>query len=394
MIVDRDAYGCYAVSPDGVCWETPNLGMVSFRGSRRNNIFYRGVNRKNVAICPNVIKLGPGDWHMFYWDSMTPRCRRGVIHYTSADGLRWRRGRVNPVVQTPVDRTQSGGVEDVLRVSYDAAEKRFLLSQRTLPLENLERPMLQAKVPSGLTQRRVSIAFSRDGARFTPMRTVLTPALNDPPDLQFYGLSPFRYEDHYLGYLLCYRTDRPNMDVELAYSPDAERWTRVSPNTRYIANGPKGSYDCGLIHCSPHPTPAGDRHFIYYLGTNSNHARGTVDGKPLRTGLCLATAEPDRLVSVRAGTKTGSVLVGPVRLGRRLLLNVDAGRGEAMAALRRPDTRETLPGFSADECDKVCADAPGHAVTWRGNDVARLAGRRALVQVTLRDADLFSVASV
>ena len=32
---------CYAVSPDGVQWEKPDLGIVTFERSRRNNIVLR-----------------------------------------------------------------------------------------------------------------------------------------------------------------------------------------------------------------------------------------------------------------------------------------------------------------------------------------------------------------
>jgi hypothetical protein len=300
---------------------------------------------------------------------------------------------VNPVVQTPVDRTRSGGVEDVLRVSYDSTSRRFLLSQRTLPLENLERPKLQKRVPSGLTQRRVSLATSRDGIRFTRLRTVLTPGLNDPPDLQLYGLSPFRYEDLYLGYLLCYRTDKPNMDVELACSPDAKAWSRVAPNVRYLRNGPHGSPDCGIIHCAPHPIDVGDRMYIYHLGSNSDHAGGTVDGRPLGTSLCLAVAKRGRLVSVRAGAKTGSVLLGPVRVtGKELLLDADVRKGELAVALRRPDTFEEIPGFGVEDADAASVSAPDHAASWKGSRrLTGLRGRRVLIQVHLLRGDLFSL---
>jgi len=196
----------------------------------------------------------------------------------------------------------------------------------------------------------------------------------------------------YLGYLLCYRTAKPNMDVELAYSADAQAWTRVAPNVRYIRNGPHGSWDCGLIHCAPAPVCAGDKMYVYYLGTNSNHAGGTVDGRPLRTSLCLAVATPGRMVSVRA-KRSGTVLVGPVKVtGGRLLLDADTRKGELAVALRKPDTFDELPGFGAKEADKVSNNASDHPASWKGNsNLSRLRGRSVLIQAHLEQGDLFSL---
>ena len=391
-IIDGHGFGAYAVSGDGLRWERPDLGLVAWKGSRKNNLFYKGTIRRNLAICPNVIKRGPGDWHLYYWDAVKASHSAGVIHYTGTDGIHWKLGRTNPVVQTPVDRTRSGGVEDVLRVSYDPRKEQFLLSQRTLPLENLERPLLQKKVPSGLTQRRVSLATSKDGERFTPTRTVLTPELNDPPDTQFYGLSPFRYEDAYLGYLLCYRTGRPGMDVELAYSADGTSWRRVAPNVRYLANGPK-EYDIGLIHCAPHPIHVGDKHYVYYHGTNSDHAGETVTGNPRCSNLSLAIGDADRIVSVRAGAKSGSVLVGPVKVeGNRLAIDANARRGEMRVALRDSDTRHEIRGLGVKQSNVVSSDSKRHIISWNGeSDLRCLRSQSVLVQVYLMRGDLFSI---
>lgn len=37
--LDRGGY-CYAESRDGIHWQKPELGVVEFRGSKRNNLFY------------------------------------------------------------------------------------------------------------------------------------------------------------------------------------------------------------------------------------------------------------------------------------------------------------------------------------------------------------------
>jgi len=394
-LVDGRGYGAYAVSVDGIHWERPDLGLVRWNRSTRHNLFYRGVYRRGpgLPLCPCVVKRGPGDWHLFYWDARTPAGPPGVIHYVGEDGLHWRPGRRNPVVQTPVDRTRSGGVSDVLRVSYDPVGRQFLLSQRTLPLENGDAPRTQKRVPGGLTQRRVALATSPDGERFSPLRTVLVPTLNDPADLQFYGLSPFRHGAGFLGYLLGYRPATPNMDVELAFSADAVAWRRVAPNVRYLATGPRHGPDGGLIHCACAPIRRQEKLFLYYMGTNGNHAGGTVDGRPGRSSLNLAVADADRMVSVRAPGRDGRLLVGPVRLGRGgLALNANARGGLLRAALRDAGTFAELPGFGFDAAQPVTADVRHESLAWRPTPrAARLPGRTVYVDLKMESADLFSL---
>ena len=393
---DGKSFGCYATSEDGIHWKRPDLGLIPFRGSRKNNICYRGVFRTYTAKCVNVMKRGPGDYHMYYWDALRPGGPAGVIHLVSKDGVRWKYGRVNPVVQTPLDRTRSYGADDVLRVSYDAKGRRFLLSIRTIPFENLEKPFLQKKVPSrdGLWQRRISIATSGDGEHFDALRTVMVPPLNDPFNVQFYGLSPFRFEDFYLGHLMTFRTGTSYIDVELAHSRNGEDWARVLPNFRYIPNGKPPAFDCGLIHTSPYPIRVGEKLYIYYWGTTSNHSGGTIADAPRLNALALAVADPRRMVSILAPIRPGSVLVGPFKAGRRLMFDADAGKGEMKVALRDPETYEEIRGFDLNRSDVIKSNSHEHLCTWRGkSDTSKLAGRKVLAHVHLTKAEIFSLAT-
>lgn len=43
--LDRGGYA-YAESRDGIHWEKPDLGVVEFRGSKRNNLFYTCTGRQ------------------------------------------------------------------------------------------------------------------------------------------------------------------------------------------------------------------------------------------------------------------------------------------------------------------------------------------------------------
>ncbi len=45
----HEPFYCYAESQDGVHWNKPDLGLVEFEGSKKNNIILRGVGTHNFA---------------------------------------------------------------------------------------------------------------------------------------------------------------------------------------------------------------------------------------------------------------------------------------------------------------------------------------------------------
>ena len=44
-LASRPIYACYAESRDGIRWTKPDLGLVEFQGSTRNNIVWTGPRR-------------------------------------------------------------------------------------------------------------------------------------------------------------------------------------------------------------------------------------------------------------------------------------------------------------------------------------------------------------
>ena len=45
---EREMGICYATSKDGIHWEKPDLGLVEYNGSQRNNIVWRGPHGAGV----------------------------------------------------------------------------------------------------------------------------------------------------------------------------------------------------------------------------------------------------------------------------------------------------------------------------------------------------------
>ena len=93
----RHEVTCLATSPDGIHWEKPNLGLISFEGTTANNIILTGDGAHNFFPFrdenPNA---DPKQRYKAFGTMKSPG--RGLLPFTSADGIRWGRASDNPVI--------------------------------------------------------------------------------------------------------------------------------------------------------------------------------------------------------------------------------------------------------------------------------------------------------
>lgn len=89
---------CFAKSTDGYNWEKPDLGLVSYRGSKRNNLVDLNQASHHVQAC--VVFHDEQDPDPSRRFKMAFQCRHYRSHFAaaySADGLTWREADNNPV---------------------------------------------------------------------------------------------------------------------------------------------------------------------------------------------------------------------------------------------------------------------------------------------------------
>jgi hypothetical protein len=130
----------------------------------------------------------------------------------------------------------------------------------------------------------------------------------------------------------------------------------------------------------------GDRLYFYVSG------RAGVKGAPVSgvstTG--LAVLRRDGFASMGAGDKEGSLVTRPVTFrGTNLFVNVAAERGELRAEVLDRDGR-AVAGLTRDDCVPVRGDSTRAAVTWKGADLARLAGQAVRFRFHLRNGALYA----
>ena len=100
----------------------------------------------------------------------------------------------------------------------------------------------------------------------------------------------------------------------------------------------------------------------------------------------------DGFVSLDAGKKSGTILTKPLKLaGKRLLLNLAAGKdGSARVAILN-ETGKSMPGFSSRSAVAVTGDAIRLPAKWKsGGDISKLVGKVVQLKFYLKNASLYA----
>ncbi|MEO1997727.1 MAG: hypothetical protein ABGZ17_20895 [Planctomycetaceae bacterium] len=369
----------YAESKDGFHWKLPELGLVSFNGSRRNNICrFSRENAEGVAVVYDPQDPDPRRrYKAFYWEhshrgvqDIEPLVNvSGMSVSFSADGKRWIDYPGNPVLGLASD-TGHQAVWDPLLNKY-VAFGRF-----------------------GAGGRRVARADSDDFIVWSSPRLVFSADAEDGLGTQCYGMGITRYEGVYIGLPWMFREGTTNrIDVQLAASRDGLQWQRVADRGVFISNGPRGSWDGGCIFTAAQPLQVvGDRVFIFYSALMLDHE----ERRPSRaqepgygeSSIGVATLRRDGFVSLRADQTNGSLITEPFvwKAGRSLHLNVDARQGQIQVAVL---DQHGKPIAGWETSDAVVGDHTDVVVRWPSRPESNT-DRLLSLQLTLRQTDLYA----
>ena len=388
-------YLCYATSKDGVTWEKPDLGLVEFRGSKKNNIFLKW------SIWSHCVIKDAGDldsqrrYKLLYWHTQEDGDLGGISAAFSPDGREWINYSKNPVVP----RWASG---DTFQVIQDPMTNQYILYHKTISY-----PI-----------RKVSRMVSDDFIHWRDSQQVLHPDKYDPPDTEFYGLSAFPYGGQYLGLLWVYHTYTQFMDTQLVSSRDGIKWDRSVGRRRFMRLAPDGGYqndtfDSGMVYPSSNPIVKDGRVWIYYSGFTNVHNAPSEDHDGQ---IGLGTLRQDGFVSMDA-TSEGSVLTRPLKLnGSTLSVNMssltegrlnferDSGKelysglysnnpsAEGYLRVEVQDVGgQPLPGFEESNCLPLKHGDLYQQVSWEGNqDLSSVGDRNIRLKFILGNAKLYS----
>ncbi|PYV19242.1 MAG: hypothetical protein DMG07_02330 [Acidobacteria bacterium] len=346
----------YAVSKDGLHWEKPELGLVEFEGSRRNNIVFNGppgVQSKVHWVIKDYADPDPARrYKMMYhfWD----HGGRGVSIAQSPDGLRW---TASPYVN--------------LHGGFDTQNLMFW-DDRIGAFAGYFRLWLGGK-------RHIGRATSPDAYHWSRPVEVHGPDARDPEQWDLYTPAVFKYgaaRDVYVMVPAAFDWPSNTLYGQLALSRDGIRWSRFRET--FLPLGQKGSWDSGSIYPVPSDAVIAGRTAIYYRGNDHGH------GAEGRAGFGVALLRQGGFAGRRAageGTLTTHLLRAN-NAASALYLNVDARGGSVQAELL-DEAGQPLPGFSRSESQELREDGARQLVRWKGEAVLEPAVRRGPFRVKL-----------
>lgn len=418
---DRGAI-CYARSRDGIRWEKPELNVVEFNGSSRNNIVLGqgaagvtlGQDGGMVFIDPNA----PAD-QKYRMVIRIKEFGKGLHVFSSPDGIHWKLTHTSVVDYRPQERGHHLDSQNVL--FWDAGLGKYVTYVR----RNVSKEGSQGRsIARGESDRLGGFPVVQE------MPVVLGPDQNDlfhggRPAVDYYMSAAIRYPwadnayfmfptayYHFVGGVLPeFKGEIPTnagpLHTQFAASRDGVRWERFDREP-FVPLGMKGEFDWAStrVFWGMVPDVTGNHIFMYYRGSDWLHGWDRDErNKRLLSEASLGADQNiavisrvvlrrDGFTSVRAAYTGGEFTTPPVVFaGRRLVLNVNTSatgtvRVELLDAEGKP-----LEGFSGDDCDLIhTANEINRAVSWSGkSDVGALAGRPIRLRFLLRDADLYAM---
>lgn len=391
---------CYAESTDGIHWERPDLGLVEFRGSRRNNL---------IAGPCGVPALNPrgGVDERFMGIAEVG----GRLYVTvSPDGLRWTR-KPQPCLPFCADTNN--------QLIYDPDTDKYVALLRGFPGR---RTTVRCEFAS-LDQtpwpfEEHGHAPDATGCRYITdeLPAALDVDADDPalPGLDINHLSACRYAPGaWFGFPALFRHYPPagldragreghrffaqgndgTWETQLAVSRDGRHWTRPD-RTAYLGPGFFGAPDGGINSLFGVGTiHRGEEIYQYGFGQSVTHGIFEPGERRGVGAICRFVQPRDRFIGAVAGARGGRFLTHPVAWpGGELTLNIDCGGlGEVSVEVRTADGAP-MSGFRHVDCDRVDLNQLAAVVTWRGKTTRGLpVGNGVRLDVRLLSSRLYSL---
>ena len=331
----------YAESEDGLTWRKPELGILEFEGSRKNNFLIHGARTAGL-----FHESGEPDptrrYKALVWHEPDLVQREGYFLYTSPDGIRWNRQHNSPVVPS--------------------LRKSFELPQNGIGDTSIFRwdPVLEQYIGD------VKFVLTPTPGRKMRCRGIMT-----SDDLVHWT--------------------RPRMTIH----PDGLHWSRVGGREVFLPLGESDSWDPDYtdpVHSGP--LAVGDEIWFYYRGSRIRERDGAPKGEwpGYAMAIGLAKLRKDGFVSLNAGKEKGTLLTRPLTFtGKKLYLNAEIGKaGRISAAVLRADGTET-ENHAISSCRPMTESELNCCMTWpQGVDLNEFRGRHNRLRFELENAKLYS----
>jgi len=357
----RRGFGvCYATSKDGIRWEKPELGLIDFNGSKKNNLVLEYTH--GVAVIKDTHETDPQK----RYKAIHPERKNSAVWF-SVDGIRWgKKLDAGPI--SDGDTNQAVWWDDDL-------DKYVLITRRWGGANTTGR--------YGRKGHRQKVrSVSSDFLKWSKPELVI-----EGLDLrmQIHDMPVVRHAGVYLGMVGLFDIEASRQWCEMAWSPDSILWHRIEPGKPLIPNGPvMGDYDWGCVFASV-PIIRKDEILLYY-GANDGRFMGWRNGF-----FCLAKLRPDGFAGYEqiagGSNKTGLVTTKPVSVvAPSLCVTADvAPSGFVKVAILDKENKELAAG------ELIAQTVTDAAVRWKeGFSLETLKGEEIRLRFELRESKLYS----
>lgn len=435
----------YAESTDGLHFTKPVLNLVEHDGSRANNFVLPtdptalsvgggSVLRDENPACPPTERYK--SWMKIY-PKKGSSIRGPSRLWVSPDGLQWKLSE-HPVTGVRATDTQSSwfweprlgryigytrewvqfaGENRIRMASYSESDDMLAWEKSMVILQPDEtdwaaliRPqvvMSRMALERGtiLTARPVPPKQAANAAEPRPAEPFAdeVPTPGAPVDVYGPGILPYREaEGVYVAFIAMFHhwdvvdgaVFPETGDVRLGVSRDARHFTQPGGRKPFLGVGPAGTFDTKFLWpLLGNPIRMGDELWIYYFGSNLDHAqRIDVAAKEPLAAISRAVMRLDGFVSADFDYTGGTLLTPPLRfVGSRLELNLDTGAGGMGRVEILDEFGEPIHGFTLAEADPINGNNAHTIVSWRRkSDLSALAGRTVRLIFKMRSAKLYA----
>ncbi|MBF0459474.1 MAG: hypothetical protein HQK99_16410 [Nitrospirae bacterium] len=360
---------CYAESRDFKDWLRPDLGLISYRGSRHNNIVY-GAGTKGTGG-----DMGAHGATVFYDPSAPSQSRYKMVYLGPAKQdaglMNWLYGAVSPdgihwkAMRSAVGKFSSDTQSVAL---YDEALKKYVMYVR----------QWTPQTAAGFGGRRVVARTESDAfKRFPAPEPVLLPEPSWEPSLDIYTNAYNRWPGAEAAHIMLpalYHRNTDTITLHLAVSRDGHRWSMPKPTPILAENS---SYEKVTTYAGTGIVPYGEGKWAFPVFFSRRAHNEYVSERP---AIHAAIIREDGFMAVESTLKGEFYTYPCVFEGSRLLLNSSSYSGGEIRVeiieLKPKFEIHPFEGFSIDDCDPVTGNSMWRPVMWKGTgDISALAGR-------------------
>ena len=385
---------CLAESHDGITWTKPELGLFEFNGSKANNIVLDKAAPVTHNFCP-MLDTRPGVAPAERYKAVGGTGDK-LFAFVSADGLRWKKLRDEPILSTrdvPFQHIHLFDSQNL--VFWSEPEQTYVCYFR---------------VWDGL--RRIARSTSPDFHIWSP--AVLMQQLHDDG---VSGPQPAPAEHIYTNQTAPYFR-APHIYVAIAARFFEGRQVLNAAQARAINVNPQFFQDTSdSVFMTSRGGHIYDRTFLEgyikpgigprnWVSRTNYPALNIVQTGPEEMSLYVDQdyAQPtahlrryslrlDGFASIRAGAKEAELLTKPfVFSGSELHINFATSAAGGLRFELQSADGQPLPGFTLADCQEQIGNEIDRTVSWKSAaSLAALAGKAVRLRCVLKDADLFSL---